>query len=103
MADSDIKDGLGFCGFGFHDITVPIVTFLNDSFRLRFCPRADFIHFPEYIWQELFLGIIHRGNFLWIIRIGIDFDRIHSKHFFPDCPTAAHLKVIVLSRGLDFR
>lgn len=70
VADRDIKVGVRDCRGGFHDVPVTVVGFGDDFFGLAFGAGRYFVHLPENIFENGFLGIVHRSDLLRIIGIG---------------------------------
>lgn len=95
MIDRDIQIGSRYSRFRLHDIPVSVIGFGYNAFRNAFCSVTDFVHFPKQIFEQLFLVIVHCGNLLRIIRIGVCLNSIHGKNLFPNGTTATHFKHII--------
>ena len=102
MADGNIQIGLGNGHFCFHDIPIPVVAFLNHRFRFGIGAGRYGVHLPKYIGKNLFFRIVHRGDFLRVVRVVGGFHRINRKHLFPDCAGAGHLQHIIGVGSLGF-
>ena len=98
MADRDIQIGLRDRAFRLHDISVTVIGFSNDRLRFGVGAGAYFVHLPKDVREKLFFRFVHRCNLLWIVRIGIDFDRVYGKHLFPNGTAAVHFKDIIRYR-----
>ena len=98
MADRDIQIGLRDCTFRLHDISVTVIGFGNDRLGFGIGAGAYLVHLPKDVREKLLFRFVHRRNLLWIIRIGVDLDRVYRKHLFPNGTTAAHFKDIIRYR-----
>ena len=84
VADRDIEIGACDRRGSFHDVPVTVVGFSNDFLGLALGAGRYFVHLPENIVENGFLGIIHRGNLLRIVGIGGGFYRIEDEESVVD-------------------
>ena len=106
MTDRNIK--VGACGrrSGFHNVPMTVVGFCDDF--LGFALRAGryFVHLPENILEDGFLGIVHRGDLLRIVGVGSGFYRIYSQYLRPHRTGAGHFQFVIGAAclcGVDLR
>ena len=95
MADRDIEIGACDRRGSFHDVPVTVVGFSNDFLGLALGAGRYFVHLPENIVENGFLGIVHRGNLLRIVGIGGGFYRIHRQHLRPYRTGAGHFQLVI--------
>ena len=106
MADRNIKVGVCDRCNGFYNVPVAVIGFGDNLSGLSLNVRRYFIHLPENIFEDGFLGIVHRGDLLWIVGVGGGFHRIHGQHLRPDGTGAEHLQLIIgeiCPCGIDLR
>ena len=102
MGNRDIQIGACNGGFRLYDIAVTVVALGYLCFGLAFRSGAYLIHLPEDVFEKLFFAVVHCGDFLRIVGVGIGLDGINRKCLFPDCTASRHFQNIVSCTVLDF-
>ena len=104
VADRDIEIRACDRRGGFHDVPVAVVGFGGDFLGLALGAGRYFVHLPENIVENGFLGIVHRGDLLRSVGIGGSLYRIHRQHLRPHRTGAGHFQLVigdVCPRGVD--
>ena len=53
------------------------------------------VHLPKDVREDLLLALVHRGNLLRIVLVGVRLDCIDRKHILPHGSTAADFHIII--------
>ena len=101
MGHGDIEGRCRYFNFFLNDIARSVVGFhgLGDSGGFR--TVADLIHSPKYLFQQFLFAVIHRGNFLGVVRVGGGLDGVYRQHLRPDGAGAGHFKRVMGGAVLD--
>ena len=102
MGHGNIKGRGRYLDFVHNDIALSIIGFHGLGSGRRFCPVAYLVHSPKYLFQKFFFSIIHRGDFLWIIRVSGSFHGIDCQHFGPDSTGAGQFQAVMCGAALNF-
>ena len=95
MRNGDIKRCLCNRRFRLNNVAVSVVRFGNLRFRVAFTAGRYGVHLPKDVREDLLLALVHRGNLLRVVLVGIRFNCIDCKHILPHGSTAADLHIVI--------